>query len=366
MNPWCCWPPERDVDVAQAGPLPVAWGILDTNSPPGASFSFGFARIISTGVAGRVQLELIAPIAEHELIAVGTGLAPAGSFADVITVEVKWLDSLHIELQTYDNTATFTKGVVRLVVSIAVGLATPPTLLTPLEILDTNLAVWLQGDLGTGAGPNVTTWVNQAANGNAVQGGSTLPPTLATFGNRSAVRFGAGDQGLVLTLAAPIAIGDRPYTTLRARLTALVHTPLYFQSFYILINNPPGTNDQQLVGNASGTFDAFGYWDSDNVTFADGLVETFLQVPDLDLLPHTFQKAFQQTGSLVVDGVSVDAPSPNGAVDQAISTITFGSRSSLAQPLTSAFLEIGVFVMSFTQPTAPQIAALKAWCDAYG
>jgi hypothetical protein len=337
--------------------------LLDTDFPPGAAQTFGISQIVGIE-KGHVRLTLSTPIALENF----NGQATPMDTKAGITCEVNWLNSTTVDVYSFDASPDPINTIVSVLIFYVNSSATTP-LPNPAQILGGNLAVWLQADVGAGSGPTVTNWVNRnTGNGDAVQGGSTAVPTLVggVFGPNPGVRFGAGDQGLILTLTTPVAIGNRPFTCQRARLTSLVHTAGYFQSFYLLSKNPIGTNEQQLIAEASGTFDSNGYWDSYDATNADGAIETFITVPaDLDTLPHTFQKAFQQTGSLVVDAVSENAPSAIGPVDQLMDQIVFGSRSGVGLPGTSAFIDIGVFVMSYTQPSPSEIAALKAWCDAY-
>lgn len=246
-----------------------------------------------------------------------------------------------------------------------VETATP----TPHEVLGSNLAVWLESRSGTGAGPNVTTWVNRLANGDAIQGANTQPPQLvgAAFGNAPAVSFQGSDAGLILTLGAPFAIGDRPYVWTRAKLNRLVHTPGDSQPCWLLGTSPAFTDSMVFAAEATGTFDANGYWDYEAFTSGSSN-DTFEQLTELDLLPHTFQCACQQAGALVVDGRVTDAPSPIAALGSACDTVWISNNEQAgALPgVSEGFWDIGVIVMSYTQPTALQIETLAKYCDNYG
>ncbi len=369
MIPWCCWPPELPVPVVPfvPNPNPLAFGIIDTNAPPGAELAFGITRVLSTGVPGRVQLILATPIPKNNLIAVAT---PATS-VDVVTTTIIWLDSTTIELQTYNLAGALTAATVRFEASFGDGMSAPETLATPLEVLGANLAVWLQGDRGTGVTTSfapVPTWTNQVANGNAVQGANPNPPVLRlnTFGNRPGVSTENDvNAGLILTLTTPFAIGDRPYLFTRARLNQLIHTPTAFQPL-ALVSQPPGfINSLLFDASPSGTFGPTAFWDWE--TFTPGASDTFDELAELDLVPHTFQCATQQAGALVVDGTVFNAAAAIPALSAPCDTLYLSNNQPAGAPATAAgFWNMGVVIVAYTTPSALEIAQVKAWCDAYG
>lgn len=239
---------------------------------------------------------------------------------------------------------------------------------SPLQVLGPNLAVWLESVSGTGAGPNVTPWVNRVANGDAVQDGNTQAPVLLAnaFGRTPAVSFQGADAGLVLTLGTPFAIGNRPYVWTRAKLNRLVHTPGDFQPCWLLGTSPAFTDSMVFSAEATGSFDANGYWDYEAFTSGSSN-DTFEQLHELDLLPHTFQCACQQAGALVVDGRVTDAASPIAALGSACDTVWISNNEQAGAPpgVSEGFWDLGVLVMSYTQPSAAQIATVAEYCNSY-
>lgn len=367
LTPWCCWPPEAPVVPPTVPTGLIASGVLDTDYPPGASQTLGISQIVGIG-SGHVRLTLSTPVALEHFNAQATCLADTKEF----NAEVQWLNSTTVDVWTFQGGDPISALVMVLIFDLPMVAKTP--LPNPAQILGANLAVWLQGDLGTGAGPAVATWVNQVTgNGNAIQAPYPSAPVLAAnaFGLNPGVNFVAADAGLEIHLTTPFAIGDRPYTIARAKLNSLVHTAGAAQLMFFAIPDPlAGDSSLEFDAEATGTFDPSDtFWNCN----AGGLggVETFITnspPPDADtqlLGPHTIQVACQQAGALVIDSVSLDAPSPVSALTHAINRIRINS-DAIPSANTFGFWNIGVLVMTYTQPTAPQIAALKAWCDAYG
>lgn len=349
-----------------------AMGVLDTSASVVSAATAGIRRVISTGVNGRVRLVLEEGIGQTELVAHVTPLPPAIG-AGVIPA-VAWIDAFTIEIQTYDITGLLAAAQVRFSFFKIQALASPtvdPALPNPQQILGNNLALWLQADIGldeVAPGAPVTTWPNQVANGNAVQGANADPAVLRpnSFGSRPGVACESVDSGLVVTLTTPAAIGQRPYFWARARSTQILDPDV--QTMFIAFDNPLLANELAFDGARPGEFGPVAVWDWE--TFTPGGVQTDQPVipgPDLDLAPRTFQCATQQAGALVIDGLVSDAPGPIAALSVAINSVYLsGIRIPPFIPANSPGLwNYGVFVMSFDQPSPAEIAAVQAWCDAY-
>lgn len=239
--------------------------------------------------------------------------------------------------------------------------------LNPHQILGSNLALWLQADLGIVVAPGspVTSWPDQAANGNAVQSTNPDAPVLMpnSFGTRPGVACQTVDAGLVATLATQFAIGKRPYLWSRSRLTQLVHTVGAFQPLAVIATPPGFVNYLNFSGYASQP-PADAFWDWSTATPA--LVDTFIELAELDLLPHTIQAATRQAGAIVFDGVVVDAPGAIAALSAPCDTVYLSNNQPAGgPPSTAGFWNIGVLVMAFDQPTPEEIAAVAAYCNAY-
>jgi hypothetical protein len=342
-----------------------AMGVLDTSASVVSAATAGIRRVISTGVAGRVRLVLEEGIAQSELIAHVTPLPPF--IGTGVTPAVAWIDDFTVEIQTYDVAGALAAAQVRFSFYRIQALASPvvtPALPNPQQILGANLALWLQADLGLPLVPDspVTTWPNQVANGNAVQGANPAAPTLLAnaFGSRPGVAFTLATQGLVATLTTPIAIGQRPYIWIRMRWNALVTTPFEAQDL-VQVSDSPLTEEIFLEGSAAGTFDPVSaFWD---FTFGPPEIDTFEQLPgDFDFLPHTIQASQTTTGTLVADGVVTDAPSPIPAASVPYTKVNIARSGAGTEP---GFCTLGLVVIAFDTPTPAQIAAVAAWCNAY-
>jgi hypothetical protein len=351
-----------------------AMGQIDVTADvnPARTFVAGIRRIISTGVNGRVRLVLEEGIGQHELVAHVTPLPPA--IGNGIIPAVQWVDNFTIDIETYDRaTGALAAAQVRFSFYRILNLAAPAVdaaLPNPQQILGNNLAVWLQGDLGTDGlspGAPVTTWVNQVANGDAVQGVNPDAPVFSpnSFGSRPGVSGETPGAGLVLTLTTPWAIGQRPYFWQRGRLNSLVHTPGVSQNLATAfpIAFGPGSNELFISADASGTFGPTAFWDW--VASTAATVDTFLELAELDTLPHTLQNATQQAGALVFDGSIINAPAPIAALTSTVDTIYLNRTPAPFIAPSPGFWNIGVFVAAYDQPTADEIAAVAAWCNAY-
>jgi hypothetical protein len=236
---------------------------------------------------------------------------------------------------------------------------------TPAQVLGSNLAIWLQADLGIGVTGPLPVWVNQVPNGNALQDVYAAPPLLVqnAFGNNPGVYFTDVGSGLNLHLATPFAVGDRPFAITRCRLAQLDHTPATSQPVFVAIPDPPPSTDVlSFDAEASGTFDVNSYWNGDT----NGQ-NAFVTLPppsgDAELLgAHTIQRAYQQSGNIVIDGVSTDTAAPVPALVGPINRVSLGRAPA---GVSSGFWTLGVFLMAYTTPTAAQIAELQAYCDGY-
>ncbi len=361
LAPWCCFPPQPVVPITGAF---RASALVDTDYPPGAASVLGISQIVGIAL-GHVRLTLTTPLAQENANVQVTAMDTAGFICDW-----NWLDASTIDIYTFDAAGVAARTIASVLITFVNSVALTP-LANPSQILGANLAVWLQGDKGTGAGPNVTTWVNQVTgNGDAVQGALPNPPVLSlgAFGLNPGVRFVAADAGLEIALTTPFAIGDRPYMIARAKINTLVHTPTRANTLFQAYKTPFVITDSQieLDAEATGTFDANAYW---NMIAGAGGVETFITIepppdPDLSLLgTHTLQARTEQPNALTIDALTLDAPSAVPAIANAINRVRLNMSQFGDNP---GFWSIGVFVMAYTTPTAPQIAALKAWCDAYG
>jgi hypothetical protein len=245
----------------------------------------------------------------------------------------------------------------------------PPLPRNPQQVLGSNLAFWVQANLGLGPvqpGGAVTIWPDQVANGDAVQAPNPAAPVLraTALGLRPGVSFESAGAGLEAHLSTPFDAGDRPYMWCRGKLNQLIHTPGAAQLLFQLLTDPfIGGDAIDVDAEASGTFDGNSYWNLNGTN-----QETFFTLPPptgdaLLLGPHTIQAACQQSGALVVAGVSMDAPGVVAALNAAVNR--FDINRAVVVPGNAGFWSIGALVFAYTQPSPAEIADVVAWANAY-
>jgi hypothetical protein len=238
---------------------------------------------------------------------------------------------------------------------------------TPLESLGSNLAVWLQADKGvaTAFDDPAPTWVNQVANGNAVQDGNADAPVLRrnAFGSKPGMSFETLDAGLVLDLTTPIAIGKRPYMWVHAKLNTI--NVVAGQPLALIGTSPSFLSNNGMNAFAAGIAAPEARWEYLAI-FDPDFAESFQAATELDLYPHTLQGATQQEGFFVFDGRSYDASAPVPAIGEAISTLYLSNYGPAgAGPGTGGQWSIGVVVVAYDTPTPAQIANVAEYCSEY-
>lgn len=358
MTPLGNWPPF---------PLrPIAWGTCNTAAMADSVDAFGIDAVIFTAVAGRVRLRLNTPVEQAQFLA-EVSCPTQGMLANAV-----WINTRVVEVITTVG-GVLTAGDVYFEF-FAAGATSHVVTPNPSNILGSNLAVWLQGDLGTGPGPTVPTWVNQAGHGNAVQGAITAPPSLVpnSFGTKPGVSAPLGTEGLTVTLTTPIAVGKRPTLYCKFRLTTVTGQPLGWFLFQAPANFASTMNMGMLP---PPSFDPLlGFWYVQGFEGPDGMATLSAgDTPPVDTLPHTVRARWNQVEQLLIDGLIGPTQFPSGTglvnpTDVAIDTLRLAATDQAPFPAVNGppFINFGIVLLSYDQPTTAQDAQLRQYVAAYG